>query len=266
MSDELIQIPSFLANRATIMAAAKAACSWCSEIACESSSMNDCSRGCQTACEGSCQTGCERSCQTACQTGCLSCQTMSQCYEVCRDACEFSCQSCQSGCQFACENSCQGMQGGCYGLCEDSYQQTINSKPTASGTMTALTVGDTVIKVGFSTISLATRYEIVWRLAHTTEGGIGTNWDILGSKTVTSSPCEIDGLKPNTKYAINYKGVNDWGDGPFMASPLIVTTTANGSAYIHDGTGWKLATVYVHNGRTWEQSTPQVHDGTQFLP
>lgn len=148
-------------------------------------------------------------CDTA-QTICTSCLGAPCQGNNCQTSCQGQCsQSCSQGCSQGCSQTCS--QG-----CNQSCSQVIPKPPTTAGSMTIKKVTSDSVTVGLSSISKATSYEIVWRRSTTTI--------LEGSEETTSRTYTITGLDPDTTYVFNYRGVNDDGVGPFMATGKTVTT------------------------------------------
>jgi len=88
-------------------------------------------------------------------------------------------------------------------------------RPTGNGSITVISTTETTITIRLASISNATVYHVVYRLASET----ATEYIDTTSTRVT-----ISGLKPGTKYAINYRGINGAGTNGFMSSPVYATT------------------------------------------
>lgn len=238
MSDELIKIPEFLAQNKAVSVTA-ASCSDFCEIACETSIMGNCGTiACQTAAQGGCST-----CETVCQI------CMTTCELLCMSACEVACQgTCLITGQ--CTNPCQL---GCQSACESSSQYPT---PVSYGTLTVTGTTDTTVSVSFTSISHSDYYEVVWRNASETA--------LLGSANVYGLSYTITGLTPDAQYAINYRGKNQYGTGPFMPSPVLATTSSALTIYIGNGSTWEAYTAYIGNGTTWEQYSGKIGNGSTW--
>lgn len=141
-------------------------------------------------------TACGFYCEDNCEPDYESC---GQC-EACETACQAACQDCQD-----CE-SCEG----CETACESSIQY-----PTSYGWIFITGTTSTTISLTLGAISKATSYLIAYRPSSTSTAD---------SVETTSRTYTLTGLEPNTEYAINYRGLSDYGMGPYMPDPVYATT------------------------------------------
>lgn len=141
-------------------------------------------------------TACSFYCEDNCEPDYESC---GQC-EACETACQAACQDCQD-----CE-SCEG----CETACENSIQY-----PTSYGWISITGTTSTTISLTLGAISNATSYLIAYRPSSTSTAD---------SVETTSRTYTLTGLEPNTEYAINYRGLSDYGMGPYMPDPVYATT------------------------------------------
>ena len=109
-----------------------------------------------------------------------------------------TCQDCQvgEGCQTACESTSQA--------------------PTAAGSISVVSVGQNSVTLKLSSIPKATGYTVLYRK----DPGTSTSEISTTNLTVT-----ISGLDPNTRYAFNYYGYNDYGTGPFTTAVYATTSS-----------------------------------------
>lgn len=89
-----------------------------------------------------------------------------------------------------------------------------NNQITDSGSLSISSKTATSISVRLTRIDKATSYEIIYR----SEDG-----DVDYAYT-SSTSYTISGLKPNTTYTINYRGINSSSEGPYMSTGVNVTT------------------------------------------
>lgn len=102
------------------------------------------------------------------------------------------------------------------GICDDT------PRPSGTGSITVVSRTQTSITIRLASISNATVYHVVYRLASET----ATDYIDSYSTSVT-----ISGLTPGTKYAINYRGMNSAGTNGFMSSPVYATTLSSVSKW-----------------------------------
>lgn len=165
--------------------------------------------GCMGA-SGQCSTGECATCETSqciCET--FQCRPNNQCGPQCGSSLcgsaqcgNYECTICQN-CQ-----KCQGDQG--CGSCESGQN------PTSSGSITSYSTTSDSITIHYTSISKATSYEIVYRI-----DGQST---LYTAGTTSALSFTITGLSPQTKYVVNYRGVNGYGNGAFMATGKTITT------------------------------------------
>lgn len=144
--------------------------------------------------------------EVACETDAMLCGECSG--QSCSGQCDVSqCGSCQSGCQSGCQSACQN---GCQSACESSAQN-----PTSYGSISIGVVTSDSISLTLAFIQSATSYLIAYRPSSTSTAD---------SVETTSRTYTLTGLEPNTEYAINYRGLSDYGMGPYMPDPVYATT------------------------------------------
>lgn len=150
--------------------------------------------------------------EVACETDAMLCGECSG--QSCSSQCDSKqcgqCTGCQSSCQSACQESCQDCQSGCQSSCESSAQN-----PTSYGSISIRVVTSDSISLTLASIPSATSYVIAYRPASVTTAEM---------VETSSRNYTLDGLTPNTRYAINYYGKNSYGTGPYMPSPVYATT------------------------------------------